>query len=106
MNRIMISVTMVILLALVPGMALADNAVLEELGSKAAKTAMEQLKLEKGDSNVLALSNAGYAIVVGQTTQAALKGITSETGLCLGDGDLFQVLRPYWKPLWFYFYIY
>jgi len=95
---------MVLLLALVPGLALADNAVMEELGSKAAKTAMQDLDVEKGDANVLVLTSAGHAIVDGQTTQAAIKGLTAECGNSIGDGNLFQVLRPHWKPVWFYFF--
>jgi formylmethanofuran dehydrogenase subunit E-like metal-binding protein len=95
---------MIVLLALVPGLALADNAVMEELGGKAAKTALQDLKIEKGDSNLLVLTSAGHAIVDGQTTQAALKGLVAETGNSLGDANLFQVLRPYWKPVWFCFF--
>ncbi len=85
-------------------MALADNAVMTDLGSRAANTAMDQLKFEKGDQNVLILTNAGHAIVDGQTTQAAIKGLTAESGNSVGDSNLFQVLRPYWKPVWFYFF--
>jgi formylmethanofuran dehydrogenase subunit E-like metal-binding protein len=94
----------ILLLALIPGLALADNAVMEELGSKAAKTAMQDLKVEKGDANVLILTSAGHAIIDGQTTQAALKGLTTESGNSLGDANLFQVLRPYWKPVWFFIF--
>ena len=97
-------IALVMLLALVPGLALSDNAVVEELGSKAAKAAMSQLNVEKGNPNLLILTNAGYAIVDGQTTQAAIKGLTDESGNSLGDANLFQVLRPYWKPVWFYFF--
>ncbi len=89
---------------LVPGLALADNAVMEELGSKAAKAAMEQLGVEKGDTDVLILTSAGHAIVDGKTTQAAIKGLAAESGNSIGDANLFQVLRPYWKPVWFYFF--
>jgi hypothetical protein len=88
-------ITIVIFMMLVPGLALADNAVVKELGSKAARTAMQDLKVEKGDANVLILTNAGHAIVDGQTTQGALKGLTAESGNSIGDGNLFQVLRPY-----------
>lgn len=95
---------MVLLLALVPGLALADNAVMQELGSRAAKTAMQELKVENGDANVLVLTSAGHAIVDGQTTQAAIKGLTAESGNSVGDANLFQVLRPHWKPVWFYFF--
>jgi formylmethanofuran dehydrogenase subunit E-like metal-binding protein len=95
---------MVLLLALVPGLALADNAVMQDLGSRAAKTAMQDLEVEKGDANVLVLTSAGHAIVDGQTTQAAIKGLTAESGNSVGDANLFQVLRPHWKPVWFYFF--
>jgi len=95
---------MVLFLTLVPGLALADNAVMEELGTKAAKVAMEQLGVEKGDANVLILTSAGHAIVDGQTTQAAIKGLATESGNSIGDANLFQVLRPHWKPVWFYFF--
>jgi formylmethanofuran dehydrogenase subunit E-like metal-binding protein len=95
---------MVLLLALVPGLALADNAVMQELGSKAAKTAMQELKVEKGNANVLVLTSAGHAIIDGQTSQAAIKGLAAESGNSIGDANLFQVLRPHWKPVWFYFF--
>jgi len=94
----------VVLLVLISGLALADNAVMGELGSKAAKKAMQDLGAEKGDADLLVLTSAGYAIVDGQTTQAAIKGLSSETGNSIGDANLFQVLRAYWKPLWFYFF--
>jgi formylmethanofuran dehydrogenase subunit E-like metal-binding protein len=95
---------MVILLALVPGLALADNAVMQELGSKAAKTAMQELKVDKDNADVLILTSAGHAVVDGQTTQAAIIGLAAESGNSIGDANLFQVLRPYWKPVWFYFF--
>jgi len=93
-----------VLLVLLSGMALADDAVMMELGSKGARLAMEQLEFENGDANILILTNAGHAIVSGQTTQAALKGLTAESGNSIGDANLFQVLRPHWKPLWFFFF--
>ena len=77
---------------------------MQELGSLAAKSAMQDLKAEKGDSNMLILTSAGHAIVDGQTTQAAIKGLSTESGNSIGDGNLFQVLRPNWKPVWFFFY--
>lgn len=97
-------IVMVLFLTFIPGLALADNAVMEELGTRAAKAAMEQLGVEKGDANVLILTSAGHAIVDSQTTQAAIKGLTAESGNSIGDANLFQVLRPYWKPVWFYFF--
>jgi hypothetical protein len=69
-----------LLLVLISGTALADNAAIMELGSKAAKMAMEEIQFEKGDENVLALTNAGHAIVDGETSQAAIKGMTMQSG--------------------------
>ena len=95
---------MALLLALVPGLALADDAVMQELGSMAAKSAMQDLEVEKGDADLLILTSAGHAIVDGQTTQAAIKGLSAGSGNSIGDGNLFQVLRPHWKPVWFFFF--
>lgn len=100
-NRLIV---LALLLAMLTGVVLAQNSIMKDLGSKAANVAMTELQFKKGDANVLALTNAGHAIVDGETTQGALKGVMEESGCNVGDGNLFQVLRPYWKPLWFYFY--
>ncbi len=97
-------IVLALLLAILPGVVLAQDLIMKDLGSKAAKEAMTELQFKKGDTNILALTNAGHAIVDGKTTQAALKGLTEESGCSVGDSNLFQVLRPYWKPLWFYFF--
>ena len=49
----------------------------------AAKVGHAGSKVEKGDANVLVLTSAGHAIVDGQTTQAAIKGLQpgAETAL-------------------------
>jgi len=99
MNLVRKMLALTLLLAVVPGVVLAESTIMVELGSKAAKTAMSELKFQKGDSNVLALTDAGHAIVDGQTTQEALKGIAEETGFSEADSNLFQVLRPNFKPL-------
>jgi len=89
----------------VPAMAaLPDADRMDELGQRAALTAMNQLKFSKGDPNVLVLTNAGRAVVDGQTTERAISGITKVSGLQNGDNTLWQVNRADWKPLWFYFY--
>jgi formylmethanofuran dehydrogenase subunit E-like metal-binding protein len=104
MNVAIKLIALALLMAMLPGIVFAQNSIMEVLGTKVAKMAMEQLKFEKGDANVLALTDSGHAIVDGQTTQAALKGLTQESGNSIGDGNLFQILRPHWKPLWFYFF--
>jgi formylmethanofuran dehydrogenase subunit E-like metal-binding protein len=83
-----------LLLVVIPGVVMAQSTIMEELGSKASKAAMEQLNFEKGDSNVLALTDAGYAQVGDLTTQGALKGITAETGVTEGDSNKESILRP------------
>ncbi|MFZ2470611.1 MAG: FmdE family protein [Methanothrix sp.] len=92
------------LLVAMPGVVLAQSTIMEELGSIVAKEAMEQLKFNKGDSNILALTDAGYAQVGDLTTQEALLGITTETGVSEGGSSLLRVLRAYNKPLWFFFF--
>ncbi|HOK58854.1 MAG TPA: FmdE family protein [Methanothrix sp.] len=84
--------------------ALADDAAIQGVGVRAAEKAMSELSFQKGDENILVLTNAGYAIVSGMTTQKALKGLSETAGCSRGNGNLFQVLRPHWKPLWFYFF--
>ncbi len=88
MNRKII--TLIMLITMMPGIVLAQSAVSEstivdELGSKAAKIAMEELKFEKGDRNILALTDAGYAEINGLTTQEALSAIAKETGMNEGE---------------------
>ena len=97
-------ISMAIILTLVPGLALAYNAMMEELGTRAAKIAMQELNVDKENASILILTDAGHAIVEGQTTQAAIKGLSAESGNSIGDGNLFQVLRAHFKPLWFYFF--
>ena len=52
---------------------------------------MDLLKFKAGDENILALTNAGHALIKGKTTERALSGITDISGLRTGDGNLFQV---------------
>jgi formylmethanofuran dehydrogenase subunit E-like metal-binding protein len=104
MNATRKMVALALLLAMMPGAVLAQSAIMEELGSRAAKTAMEQLNFEKGDSNILALTDAGYAQIESHTTQKALLGITAEAGVSEGNGNLQRVLRAYNRPLWFFFF--
>ena len=97
-------IVLALLLAMLTGVVLAQDSIMKDLGSKAANAAMTELGFKKGDANILALTNAGHAIVDGATTQGAIKGVMDESGCNVGEGNLFQVLRPYWKPIWFYFY--
>ena len=73
-------IVLALLLAMLTGAVLAQDTIMKDLGTKAANEAMTELQFEKGDANILALTNAGHAIVDGKTTQGALKGLTEESG--------------------------
>lgn len=103
-TKLLFGILLVCLLCVPAIAALPDADRMEELGQRAAWTAMDQLKFSKGDPNVLVLTNAGRAVVDGQTTERAISGITKVSGLQNGDNTLWQVNRADWKPLWFYFY--
>ena len=89
---------------LLPISALAEDDLMYDLGSRAAEVGMDLLKFEPGADNILALTNAGHAVVKGKTSERALSGVSDVSGLSNGDNNLFQVNRPNWKPLWFYFF--
>ncbi|MBN2734059.1 MAG: hypothetical protein JXQ82_04275 [Methanomicrobiaceae archaeon] len=76
----------------------------DDLGQSAALLAMDKLNFKYGDSDVVVLTNAGRAVINGQTTQKAVSGITKISGLQNGDSTLYQINRADSKPLWFYFY--
>ncbi|OPX69468.1 MAG: FmdE, Molybdenum formylmethanofuran dehydrogenase operon [Methanoregulaceae archaeon PtaB.Bin056] len=84
--------------------SLPDANRMEEIGQRAAYTALSELQFSKGDPGVMVLTNAGRAVVNGQTTERAISGITKISGLQNGDSTLWTVNRAEWKPLWFYFY--
>jgi len=101
-------------LGLLPDPALAnlvgaDNiAVGNLLGWRAAEIAKENLSFEKYDPNILAMTDAGYAIVGGEadgkTTEKCVDGITASTGCTIGNGNLLLIHRSKEKPLWFAFF--
>jgi formylmethanofuran dehydrogenase subunit E-like metal-binding protein len=84
--------------------AIAETDISYDLGVRAATVGMDLLKFDAGSPDVLALTNAGHATIKGGTTERALTGLTETSGLNNGDNNLFQVNRPNWKPLWFFFY--
>ncbi len=102
--KLLFGILLVCLLCVSVMAASPDADCMDELGQRAAVTAMDQLKFSKGDPNVFVLTNAGRAVVDGQTTERAVAGITKVSGLQNGDNTLWQVNRANWNPLWFYFY--
>ena len=86
------------------GSVVADDDLAYDLGTRATTVGMDLLKFDAGNKNILALTNAGHAFIKGNTTERAIAGLSETSGLSNGDSNLFQVNRPDWKPLWFYFY--
>lgn len=104
MRKITYLTILVICCSFLSGGSFADSDLAYDLGTRAATVGMDLLSFNAGDENILGLSNAGHALIKGKTTERALSGITDISGLRNGDGNLYQMNRPDWKPLWFYFY--
>ena len=82
-----------------------DLSVLDLVGFKAADRAMNDLPFNKGDTNILALTDAGYVPMIGDyTTEKALNGVTLTSGASRGKANLINVHKPYNSPLWFAFF--
>lgn len=97
-------------LGLLPDPALAnlvgpDNiAVGNRLGCRASEFAMENMSFEKYDPNILAMTDAGYAVINGTTTENCIDGITASSGCTVGKGNLLVIRRSRDRPLWFAFF--
>jgi formylmethanofuran dehydrogenase subunit E-like metal-binding protein len=101
-------------LGLLPDPALAklvgaDNICVDNLlGWRAGEIAKENLSFAKYDADVLAMTDAGYAIVDGKaggkTTEKCIDGIIASTGCTVGKGNLLLIHGSKEKPLWFQFY--
>ncbi len=79
--------------------------VLNLVGFKAADRAMKELGFEKGNPNILALTDAGYIAKIGEyTTEEALDGIMLTSGVSRGRGNLANLHKAYNSPLWFAFF--
>ncbi len=83
-----------------------DNlSVLHLVGFRAADRAMRDLSLNKGDLNILALTDAGYIAQIGPyTTEEVLDGVIMTSGASRGKGNLINVHKPYNSPLWAAFF--
>jgi formylmethanofuran dehydrogenase subunit E-like metal-binding protein len=99
-----LAVTVLLLMTLVPGMSLGEGADMYQLGADAANYAMAELGFEKGDVNVLALTNAGYPVIDGQTTDLCLDAVMEVSGCTPGKENLLNILSAPWKPLWIGFF--
>lgn len=102
--KILMGILVICLLCVPVLAAQPDTNRMQELGQRAATLAMSELQFSPGTQNVMVLTNAGRAVVDGQTTERAVSGITKVSGLQNADNTLWVVNRPDYKPLWFYFY--
>lgn len=98
------AVMVLLLMFLVPGLALGDGADMYQLGANATDYAMAELGFEKGDTNVLAITNAGYPVIDGQTTDMCMDAVMEISGCTPGKENLANILSAPWKPLWFGFF--
>ena len=74
------------------------------LGCRASEFAMENMSFEKYDPNILAMTDAGYAVVNGKRTENCIDGIMATTGCTVGKGNLLVIHRSRQRPLWFAFF--
>jgi hypothetical protein len=79
--RKIIALLLALCCLLIPISAVAEEDLMYDLGSRAAEVGMDLLKFEPGADNILALTNAGHAIIKGKTSERALSGLTDKSGL-------------------------
>jgi len=75
-----------------------------ELGSLAASAALKLMKTSHPKGNIIAITNAGYAELNGQSTESCLDGLSDVTGASRGKNTLIEIQSHYAKILWFAFY--
>jgi len=106
---IVVSIFALAILVSVVGFAVAGNdSVGNHLGIRASEIAKDELPFVKGDSNILAMTDAGYAIIGGEaggkTTEECIDGVIASSGCTIGKGNLLLIHRSKVKPLWFAFF--
>ncbi len=73
--------------------------------STAEQAAKEAWRLLGGKpAEVVVLTNAGYAVVNGSTTEGCLDGLTKASGATVGKANLLEVHSSRDKALWFLFF--
>lgn len=80
-----------------------------EAAAKLGRSAGEQAKvlLEKGwtGTGAVVVTNAGYAMPEGHSTQGCLDGISEATGATVGASTLISLQARFDQPLWFGIYV-
>ncbi len=76
------------------------------VGKLAAETALDLIEVRDRtrsnlEKSIVVLSNAGYANVNEESTEAALDGLAEKTGTSRGRKTLVEIHSAPWTPLWF-----
>jgi formylmethanofuran dehydrogenase subunit E-like metal-binding protein len=78
------------------------------LGWRASEIAKEELCFVKDAPYILAMTDAGHAIIGGEaggrTTERCIDGVSESSGCTIGKGNLLLIHRSKEKPLWFAFF--
>jgi len=69
--------------------------------SGALQDAMAMLGVSRDSPGLCVLTDAGYAMVDGNTTECCIGTIERDTGCSISDGNLLPIHRSVDKPLWF-----
>lgn len=75
------------------------------LAYRAVNVAMERLGFQRGNIDVLVITNAGASIIMDEyPTSDCLDALALISGCCESRGNLISVNSPKWKAVWFAFY--
>ncbi len=74
------------------------------LGARAASEALRLIRVSPANGGFIAITNAGYAEIEGQTTEGCIDGLSNMTGTSGGKNTLLEIQSRYDKPLWFAVY--
>jgi len=69
-------------------------------GGNFISNALNELGTEKGNGNLLCITNAGYGTLKGQTTEAFLDLFSNMTGCSMGTRSFLAIQTSYVDPLW------
>jgi formylmethanofuran dehydrogenase subunit E-like metal-binding protein len=103
MKAIRLMVVGVALVCVFFNMAMAEDINLETFGAQAIKAAMAKLKADPEKDDLACLTNAGYAIINGQSTRMLHDVLAKHTSISLGKGNLLPVHSALYDPLWLAF---
>jgi len=87
--------------------SLSETQIWYSVGKKAATESLNLIKdsgIVPDIENLIILTNSGYVEVGGGSTEAAIDGLASVTGVSRGSNTLIEIHTAIWSPLWFAVY--